>query len=538
MGPQLRSRVGVGASWTAASLILILAASTRVEAAPKPITGKLTKPGYTVIALSADGRATSVVAKRGSFRLRPRGRTLTLHLRAANGTYAGPVVIRGGGSRVILGVKAGAPLGTIAVRSGYARLTRRLASRWVDRTRMARARRSVPIGAGVFGRVRSKPPRSPVAGDRDRDGIPDALDIDDDGDLTLDDFELSRTRAARRSGVFIDEEFAIFAGLDAQLTQTVNANATPATTAQADALLAGSGSLKVGFVRGDSAELDCGRPQSRADPSVGGLAYCSPGGTGRLLVAGSVDPSTFPAFPDCCDPDGDGFGTLQPLEAKTTTMVLRHGATTAQIGTGDLLIERVTTGGVETQLTTTVQYVFATVPALVSYNDRQGNAATISYPVADGAPGTVPGNGLPVTAGPNGDVIVTLTFWRPQRRPIAGEACLGSTPPCEWIDIGRLGYFAGSSEGECPQNAFSSRDPTLIKGPYTGDEPLDPSIGGFTDLAPDRPANPANTFTYSLNLTRCLAANSLTFNPGETQVLGFTGGTTGAASQAVHFMRR
>lgn len=523
-----------------ASLALLLTTAP-ASGKPRPITGKLSEPGHTVIALAANGKAKSARAARGTFRIVPPAKRVTLHLRAPDGVYAGPVVIRRSGARAIVGVLAGARLGRIRLRSGYAELARRLRRGWVDAKRWARARRGVPIGAGVFGRVRSKPPRSFVSGDRDRDGLPNPLDIDDDGDLTLDDFELSRTRAARASGAFVDEQFDIFAGLDAPLTQTVNANAAAATTAQADALLSGGGTLKIRFVRGDSAELDCGRAQSRADPSVGGLVYCSRGGTGRLLLPGGGDPFTFPAFPDCCDPDGDGFGTLQPLQAKTT-MVLRHGATTAQIGTGDLLIERLTTSGVETQLTTTIQYVFATVPALVSYSDGRDNAGTIAYPVAGGAPGTKRDNGLPVTAGPNGDVIVTLTFWRPQRRPIAGEACLDSTPPCEWIDIGRLGYSAQSAEGAdsgyCPQNAFSSRDPNLAKGPYTGDEPLDPSIGGFTDLAPDRPANPANTLTYSLNLTRCLAPTALSFNPGETRNFAFAAGTTGEASQTVFFTRR
>ncbi len=376
-----------------ASLALLLA-SVPASGRPRSITGKLSEPGHTVIAVAANGEATSARAARGTFRIAPPAKRVTLHLRAPDGVYAGPVVIRRDGARAIVGVRAGARLGRIRVRSGYARLARRLRRGWVDATRWARARRGVPIGAGVFGRVRSKPPRSFVSRDRDRDGIPNPLDIDDDGDLILDDFELSRTRAARASEVFVDEEFGTFAGLDAQLTQTVNANAAAPTTAQADALLSSGGALKIGFVRGDSVELDCGRAQSRADPSVGGLVYCSRRGTGRLLLPGNVDPSAFPAFPDCCDPDGDGFGTLQPLQAKTT-MVLLHGATTAQIGTGDLLIERVTTGGVETQLTTTVQYVFATVPALVSYSDGRGNAATISYPVAAGAPGTTPDNGSP-----------------------------------------------------------------------------------------------------------------------------------------------
>jgi hypothetical protein len=49
----------------------------------------------------------------------------------------------------------------------------------------------VPIGAGVFGRVRSSPGGPPGQGrDRDHDGLPGLFDVDDDGDLRLDLSEL------------------------------------------------------------------------------------------------------------------------------------------------------------------------------------------------------------------------------------------------------------------------------------------------------------------------------------------------------------
>jgi hypothetical protein len=501
--------------------LALLVASAADAVAIRRITGKLDKPGYTVIALAANGKAKSVVAKRGKFRLRPRAKRVTLQLRAPDGVYAGPVVIRGQGGRAILGVKAGARLGRITVHPGYARPARRLPRRWVDATRRARARHGVPIGAGVFGRVRSQPPRARVPGDRDRDGIPDPLDIDDGGDLILDNIE--RSHAAHASQAEGGFRIQSLMGASGRGEPLVNANAGTLTTEQVDAALSHAGLLKLTFVPGDSAELDCGSPQSRTDPSVGGLVYCSRGGTGKV-----GPPFASPPFPDCCDPDGDGFGTFQPLPGVPDTMLLNHGATTAQIGTGDVLIERVTTGGVETQLPASVQYIFATVPALVSYRDRRGNFATISYPVT-------PGTTLPVAAGPSEDVIVTLTLWRPQRRPIAGEACLGNSPPCEWIDIGHLDYSVGLGDVGCPQSAFSESDPNLTQA-----SPVGPNAGGFTDLAADQPASPSNTFTYTLNLTQCLAARGLSFKPGEIRKLSLGGATSSGDGtfQAVVFKRQ
>ena len=59
------------------------------------ITGKLSKPGYTVIALARNGRARVKRAPKGTFKLRPPADQVTLHLRASDGTYAGPVVVAG-----------------------------------------------------------------------------------------------------------------------------------------------------------------------------------------------------------------------------------------------------------------------------------------------------------------------------------------------------------------------------------------------------------------------------------------------------------
>jgi hypothetical protein len=259
-----------------------------------------------------------------------------------------------------------------------------------------------------------------------------------------------------------------------------------------------------------------------------GLVYCSLGGTGRVFI-----PASKP-FPDCCDPDGDGLGTFQPQAGHANVMVLHHGATTAQIGTGDVLIERVTTAGVETQFPSAVQYVFATIPALVAYNDGRGHSGSISYPFT-----STPQNPevLPVAAGPSGDVIVTLTFWRPQRRPIPPETG-------DWIDIGRLDYAVGVSETErsCPKRAFSESDPNLTRVAFPS--PPGQEVGGLVDSAADGPASPANSLTYTLNLTQCLGSLGISFNPGEMRTFLFAGNTPagegggGGAGQVLSFKRQ
>jgi hypothetical protein len=498
-----------GSICVAASAALVVP-SAPAAAAPDLITGKLNASGgYTVIALASNGRAKSVRTK-GSFKLRPPAERVTLHLRAANGIYAGPITVGTDGKRAVVGVMAGAKLGQVDVHQGYATLAAKLPGKWLDKARTARAVNGVPIGASVFGRVKSKPPRGAPAGDRDLDGIPNPLDVDDDGDRILDNFDRSKPA----HGAAANQE--AFAGhqLGAGIEQTANADAAGLTVEQMDALLSSQGTLGIYAVTGDSVELDCGQPQSRADPLLGGLVYCSKNGTGRLGLFPGMGPPR--AFPGCCDADSDGFGTIDGQH-----LLLHHGATTAQIGTGDVLIERVVTNGVETQYPAVLQYVAATVPALVSYSDGQGNSAAITYPVPQQGAGTRQ-NGLPVKAGPDGDIKLTLTFWRPQRRPIPPE-------PGEWTDIGRLIYQTDTepSGRDCPQSAYSTTDPDLAAAPENEE------TGGLRDLAPDRPASPVNTIAYKLNLTRCLGADAATWEVGQTKYFNFQATTNNREDRTV-----
>jgi hypothetical protein len=521
----VRSITRLAVSCLAASVV-VLAAGAPASAAPKRISGKLMKSGYTVIALGANGKASSVPARGRGFRLRPPARRVTLHLRARNGRYAGPIVVgrRKRGRVAILGVRAGARLGRVKVRRGYAKVAKRLPKKWVDTSRRARARKGVPIGARRFGRVRSTRTGRGAPGDRDLDGIPGVLDIDDDGDLVLDNLDRSTGARAAQAG----SGLGIHSLLELPISDTGNANAPGSTDEQIEAALPRLGILNINILPGDSAELDCGA-----------LVYCSRGGTGRVPV--NRNPPEGPPFPECCDADGDGFGTLATapdLPPGAQSLTLLHGANTAQIGTGDVLIERVTTGGVESEFPASVQFVFATGVALVSYADTAGNSATVPYPVAGNQPGPAgPGtidNPFAVAAGPDGNVVLTLTFWRPQRRPIPPE-------PGAWTDIGGLTYATGlSGVGlACPQSSLSATDPNLTPSPVGGMGGALTMGGGFTDLAPDRPASTANTFTYTLNVTQCLASLGRSWNSGETLGLDFVGVSgTDQVGQGVNFKRQ
>ncbi len=317
----------------------------------QPITGKLSKRGYTVIALAKSGEAKTDEAPNGKFRLRPPAKKVTLHLRASDGTYAGPIVVAGtwnlvkvakkklrraerklrrakaladkasgkkavrkakrkvraarkrvkqarrelktarrraSGKEAVLGVTHGAALGAVSVKgsAGYAKAKLKLRQwkRWVVEENRARAKKGAPIGAGNFGRVRSKNTRGGAPGDLDLDGVANPLDIDDDGDLVLDNIDATPTGSAARGSQFASGAFPLSSRMHAGNKPDnetipgppggnlpVNANAPGLSDAQIEAALPGYGLLAL---ESDptlgSAELDCGLPQDGADP---GLIY-------------------------------------------------------------------------------------------------------------------------------------------------------------------------------------------------------------------------------------------------------------------------
>jgi hypothetical protein len=307
----------------------------------------------------------------------------------------------------------------------------------------------------------------------------------------------------------------------------VNANASAITQAEIDANLRDHGNLSLyfpGVPAGGSAELDCR-----------GLVYCSSGGTGRIFYLGN--PNDMRPYPDCCLDPATGLGRLQGVGGSSETLYLAHGATTAQIGTGDILIEHVVADGVETLVPATVQFVFATEPALTSYDDGQGNHVTIAYPVRCRINNPCDERGgFPVAAGPNGDVLVRFTFWRPQRPRINGDKGGGG----KWVDIGHLMYAARWGDRSdwpgCPAAAYSDLSSNLT-----------PSAGrgffgwpGFVDLTDDQPASPDKTFSFTLNLSLCMSANGSSFGPGETHYFVFDAGTENAdeTTHGVSFTRQ
>jgi hypothetical protein len=490
----------------AAALLAVSPAAALAK--PKPVTGSLAAKGYTIIALGYDGKATSVKSG-GAFKLVPPAARFTLHLRAASGKYAGPVVVGGSAKSVVLGVRAGAKLGKLKLGRGFAKPAKALPASAIDRSRTAKARRGVPLGAAVFGLVKgvARGASGPGA-DPDHDGIPNAFDVDDNGNMVIDNQDRATAARARLADGLKaptgGDTFELFSNFHFDVDKTVNANAGGATQQQIDAALTDKTAF-VGLVfpapSADSVELDCG-----------GLTYCSAGGTGW---AAEPFPNGQP-FPSCCDSDGDGYGTI--TAGPTGDFQLRTRAPSDKIGSGDTFIERVTSGGVEHDLTGVLNYIFNTIPAVKSYADGSGAGAEISYPVPSNGPGTQL-NPIALHPGPDGDLSLSLTFWRPQRTAIAGTG-----EGDGFVDIGGLTY-----QVNVPNAPHGVTGPApgsgMVDGPKscrldslsTSDPNLSPSAPfALRDAAPDRPADPANTLNFTVDFTKCLAQAGLTMQPGDS----------------------
>lgn len=473
----------------AGSLVLASTAAAR----PAAITGKLSKPGYTLIAIGYDGSAVSTRAR--SFKLRPRVGRVTLHLRDRRGKYAGPVLVARKGRRGVVGVRAGARLGRVRIARGYAGTARALPRRALDRGRTVQLRGGAPLGNGRnFGLVRSRGVGGIGPGaDRDLDGVPGVLDIDDDGDRVLDPLERGASARASQTGPAPEPGFNNFSQLFLELDQTVNANAAAVTDARIDAAMTRFLSvIFLGVTPGT--ELDCG-----------GLVWCSPGGPARANAEPWRDMAG-KAFPGDLDADGDGLGTMELTERGEFR--LHPNASSRQIGTGDTMIQRTPDGR---EVAGTLAFVFNTVPAIQRWSDGAGNGETLAHPVPAGAPGTGH-NPLVIARDAAGEYVMTYTFWRPQRRAIASAGERG-----DFVDIGGLDYqvvvpnvpgTSSTGSPQCPADSLSTAEPQLTLGSGGAG-------GRFRDSAPDRAAARENTLTVTVNLSRCAALRGGSLQPGD-----------------------
>ncbi|RIL11902.1 MAG: hypothetical protein DCC75_01405 [Proteobacteria bacterium] len=340
--------------------------------------------------------------------------------------------------------------------------------------------------------------------DPDSDGIPNPFDVDDDGDGVLDNDDQNSI------GGGVDDadgpkSFWVFSNFHQNMEESLNANAMSVNDDrinQALRIAAGLAIQVIGDGDINDVELDCGE-----------LEYCSQGGVGR-----GKEP--FPdglEFPEEFDSDGDGLGLITPGDSGDFQLGCFADAASGyaakdKIKPGDVFLQKyLNESNKEVEVPGMLNFIFHTTPAVKTVVTGV-QTYTPSYPVISGDAGTS-ANCFQVPA--SGDVIVTLTVWRPQRPPIPGSGESG------FIDMGNLrlitnipngpcsggpGMGCENGPGLCPSSVYSTTDSNLAI-----------ESDGLQDSMGDLPADSSQTFTYTINLTDCIeTVSGVTWDAGES----------------------
>ena len=567
----------------AASLLALPTAAGAASTVSISGTIKPAAAGLQVMALPTSGSAvTARVGSNGSFRLKVAAKKvngLSLQLITGRGGYAGPVLLYASGTKgsTRLGKVVGKTiaLGKITVLNGYAKLVRLLPAKSVllKGTGVVKLAQGAPIGAAKLGyvitggRQATSPDKqcgpgeiadgqggcktrsggrrtvragagvpggactatsvdSASGGDCDSDGIPNVVDVDDNGNGTLDSVDAASALTTARLNLFF--------GLRPHFANQLNVY-SGANRASINSYL-GANSNETGL--GMSFYLD----QQYLDPGnrtalqnvwltcTPGQPWCAPG-TGTATISGLSDtpplrPGTdrFDPLPwatffgatcstsACTVPAGSDPNSLAsvsrsgPGQPPTWIGAVRQPATDtlASVVPGDVLtINTRDASGVVASQPMTISPYFVTSPALASYGPAAGPLTPVTYPLTSSTPGTNSSNSIQTDAA--GKLQVRL--WRPQRFALPGESA-------EYYDIGGLrwgvsvesytdpsgGYHQGGLAA-CPTTdlvGVTATSPSNDKVQFADSSPL--------DVATDFALRDARLIGFTVDVRSCLAA--------------------------------
>lgn len=501
------------------ALLSALCGASEVSAQVLTVDGTLPgRAGYTVYFVEKGGRTASAVVKsNGRFSFsrvtKAKLKSATLQMSDTDGSYAGPIVLSGTGTKVATSFSGKLAnsrqkkisLGRITLKAGYAALSRQ-ASRSlgvVVARATTRAAGGKPIGAGELGLVTDAVPEgvrasfaesSAEAGaDEDRDGIPSAFDADDDGDLILDPSDPDSAGSdVPYTSMILD--------LRTSMNEHVRDGLTDAAI---DATIGGENL----FVLATFISL----PSQQSSLATGGyivcnnaLSYCRR--STPLAQSSGVSESSeeFRGVPWSGLLTAAGYPRMEKINSLGAVVAaIEPRVGRSQFRPGDVYEAVVTSGtGEVTRKTFTVAPYFVSAPALKSYDAGAGEV-TVDYnsvsPTSGSIPGASPGD--PIVLPPSG--LLTMTFWRPQRAAIRSDEA-------GYYDWGNLNYgvTVGDIQATCA-GLFSNVSSELIEDttPFgTGDSVFfNQGANGspYRDSAGDRPAVVGNTLTFTLNVKAC-----------------------------------
>ncbi len=500
------------------------------------VSGTLTGGrGLHVIVVQSNGtsKKTTITNTKGTFKVV--GATLagaSIQLVSKNGTYFGPVLLGGSGTKVYATIKGSGNLvlGTFKRKSGYAAALAPAGRYFTTAAYTVAAKSGKPVGAGKLGLVKVGNGKSTLKGyngqgrDADLDGIPGAFDIDDNGNLIIDNVDRT-TRSGRSLRQFSPAlrvsdicptpdqpqpagcippsgapsggttataaatEFKLFSNFKLTDATSINVNIPGITGIDAliDAAVPTTVTLATQVMGATSSTLDCL-----------GNTYCAPHGAYPLV--NSVAATYTGAF-------------LNLVKGTTGDAQILPGAARTDIGSGNAFLQIDGT----TSYPGVLNFVFNTAPALKSFNAGWVFDQFMTYDASGvSTHGGVTASGMtpstPITTGSYGGTSIMVTFWRPQRAALPSEAWFGSANP--WTDIGGLSYRAdtpnaptGSTKRSCAggYSAGSANGVAVTAG-----------TDGIVDPALDAEASTANTISWTIDLATCfdwsLMASGTTFD--------------------------
>ncbi len=541
------------------------------------------RAGLRVMALPTKGSAVVVlVNSKGSFSAsvaKSAVNGLSLQLISKKGAYLGPVLLyRKGlkGATRLKTTKASAiSLGTVKLMSGYGMLSKPQKSSTVlaaGQVRLTAA--GAPVGAGKLGLVRkagvaraaagdgsgngdgggnggtggaiggtctsSASAESGGGGDCDQDGVPNSVDVEDNGNMSLDGVDAISAKTSALLSVYF--------GLRPHFLNQTNVYAG-ATSSSINSFLGSSDQekglnmsfwLPQQYIDVDKAttqplenvwvECASGQPWcfpgsptakvsgmsefSRILPNLGEygsmpwFAYhgsrCASGSP--CVASGEDDPNSLVRF---ASPQNQGMpvwsAAVRPSSANTV----------AQVVPGSMLsLKGRTSSGSVIEQPLSVSPYFVTSPALHSYT-ADGVKTTLDYPLSGSEPGASMGNRIRV--GANGKI--TVEFWRPQRFPLPGES--GS-----FYDVGGLKWGARIESynengnfhrldrpASCAVSALDGLTAIPPTGPDAGKAM--PTIDSqTTDQVTDKAQASDRTIGFTIDVAQCLQDAGVGAGPG------------------------
>ncbi len=468
------------------SLVALIALSLAVPghalaASSTSISGTVSgaPKGAKVMALPTQGAIVTSSLKKGAFSVKVKPASvsgLSLQLLGSDGSYLGPVVLYAKGAKgsVRFGKLkvASLKLGAIQLRKGYATLKTPLAKQAVllSGSGAVKLVKGAPAGAGTLGKTNSGAKASQAGqaggncgsqqatengagGDCDRDGVPNVVDVDDNGNGSLDGVDPASAQGSASANPFFSirphfrNQVNVYAGatrasinsyLGASseetglnmivylnqrtidpLSQTPFANVWITCSTGQPWCAPGSATAKVSGL-GDVPPIDGGSDRFAQNPW---FTFHGSRCTDSCSPLGGSDPNSLAQISRGGDPVPTYVASVRPSASDTF----------GQVVPGDLLtLNARTAAGAVTTLPMTIPPYFVTSPALASYALPGAEPTNVSYPVTSDAPGSSAGN--PIQLDDSGKLTVRL--WRPQRFALTGESG-------EYFDIGGLKWGVG-----------------------------------------------------------------------------------------------